>query len=112
MIRLIGNVAMQKEAVRVGWDDYRKIRVYGDEGEVDYVFDATLRGRKHPREAAEGEQPPVNIEEAKPAHYFILCMDELTDRLFRVDSDGEKRSQFFGVPLPPLMFTPQGTCTA
>ncbi|KEG07183.1 pre-mRNA-splicing factor 38A [Trypanosoma grayi] len=97
VIRLIGNEAMVREALRVGWDDYRKIRVYGS--------------------AADWASPQANIEAAAEKEegggvsapsYNIMCVDEITDRLFKVGEDKDNANEgsghvWLGVHFSPLL---------
>lgn len=139
LIRLIGNAGMQREALARGWDDYRKIRVYGNTTEPKRQSDRDLTGAvlgsKRPRSAESAEvaerEHLEDLMSSGPPHYFLLRMDEVTDRLFgqglgsgpkeespvaadapaaatpapgSVEEPREARS-FLGVPLPPLVLS-------
>lgn len=131
VIRLIGHADMMNEAVSIGLDDYRKVRIYGDE---DGVPAAALSGKggstnpfattsASPVLSLSGNGPSkrlgsgVNSEETKraeqaevealmnlpPSHYFIWHLDEVTERLFGLSRTSQSATSFLGVPLPPLV---------
>ncbi|RNF06346.1 pre-mRNA-splicing factor 38A [Trypanosoma rangeli] len=98
VIRLIGNDAMMREAMRVGWEDYRKIRVYGYM--EDWGGTTCAKNSAAPEEEEEGF--------VRSPSYGIMCVDEMTDRLFNVgagvkDKDGESGSVWLGLCLSPLL---------
>lgn len=107
VIRLIGHPSMMNEAVRVGIDDYRKVRMYGDPEENaapppgaasdQKTKDPRMDGRSGPPT----ESPTMTI---RTAQYFIMRMDELTVQLFHVEGSPER--PFVGLSLPPLVDPP------
>ncbi|KAF8285610.1 putative Pre-mRNA-splicing factor 38 [Trypanosoma cruzi] len=97
IIRLIGNEAMMREAMRVGWEDYRKIRVYG------YVED--LAGTI---DSKENNAPDEEEGFVRAPAYGIMCVDEITDRLFNVgesdiNKNGGSGNLWLGLRLPPIL---------
>ncbi|EPY38454.1 hypothetical protein AGDE_03993 [Angomonas deanei] len=100
LIRLIGNPAMQREAMKIGFDDYRKIRVYGNEEERE------TSSTKRPREEEEKDAKEWDSTYAPiiHPHYFIMRLDEITERLFLPEKKGgEGPKMFLGIHLPPLI---------
>ncbi|CCW66397.1 unnamed protein product [Phytomonas sp. Hart1] len=116
VIRLIGNDIIVQEAVKLGLNDYRKIRVYGSDETPAMSFVTT--GTKRPRDTDDdGGDFPVEkqkdesdaIENLEPPHYFVLRMDELTERLFQLNQPRDvlrSKSIFLGVPLPGFVDLP------
>ncbi|CCW64465.1 unnamed protein product [Phytomonas sp. EM1] len=115
IIRFIGNDIMVQEAVKLGLDDYRKIRVYGSDETPVTLF--VTPGVKRPRDMDEsnhelpvGNQENTDVMESRePPHYFILKMDELTERLFQLNQPRNAprgKNVFLGVPFPALVDLP------
>ncbi|KPI88826.1 hypothetical protein ABL78_2085 [Leptomonas seymouri] len=133
LIRLIGSVDFQKEALRIGWDDYRKLCLYGKapaqewkESTADAAAPtATAEGhastlsssllplqQKRPRtEVGRGEGDRDSAPQ--PPRYWLVRLDEFTDYLFgtapQFEESGAGGSRalpahvFMGIQLPALI---------
>lgn len=112
LIRLIGHVELQKEALRIGWDDYRKLSLYGSDPAQEWaesmIAAAAAAGssstpaaptgnqastltssllplqQKRPRtEADSGDKAAHDVDSApQPPRYWLVRVDEFTDYLF------------------------------
>lgn len=106
VIRLIGHVELQREALRVGWDDYRKLGLYGSDPAQEWAdsvaadaaaspsaavatLTSSLLPLQHKRPRGETEDNAVdNAPSAdpgtapQPPQYRLVRMDEFTDYLF------------------------------
>ncbi|KPA75264.1 hypothetical protein ABB37_08569 [Leptomonas pyrrhocoris] len=100
LIRLIGSASFQKEALRIGWDDYRKLCLYGSDPAQEWAESTTTADadtatghantlsssllplqQKRPRTEAEGGAE--NRDSApQPPRYWLVRLDEFTDYLF------------------------------
>lgn len=126
VIRLIGNADMMNEAVAIGLDDYRKVRVFGDEECLPaVVLSANEKSRngvslsvgdasasaKRPRSGAAAAEEARTVGDArleallnlKPPHYFLWRVDEVTEEIFGLGRSLDTQHRFLGVPLPPLL---------
>jgi hypothetical protein len=105
MIRLIGHVDFQKEALRIGWDDYRKLCLYGSdpacewaESTSDSATSASTMGStsnragtlsssllplqfKRSRAEAAGVESESDFT-PQPPQCWLVRLDEFTDFLF------------------------------
>ncbi|CBH08930.1 hypothetical protein, conserved [Trypanosoma brucei gambiense DAL972] len=95
IIRLIGNGTAMREALRIGWNDYRKIRVYGSKD------DCTCETKSRDGEKADTNEVEGEALVAAPIH-AIMCVDEITDRLFNTGREGYS-STWLGVNFSPLL---------
>ena len=107
VIRLIGHVDLQKEALRIGWDDYRKLCLYGGDPAQEWAqstisappaggdpasstLTASLLPRPHKRpRATEVEVEGGGVgddgtpdDAPQPPRYWLVHVDEFTDYLF------------------------------
>lgn len=110
--RLIGPVELQREAMRLGWADYRKLCLYGTDPALEWAestaaiapsaasaartLSASLMPLDHKRTRAEMEGATEadgsasggaladSTDAPQPPRYVLLRMDEFTDYLFGV----------------------------
>lgn len=118
-IRLIGGPELVREALAVGWDDYRKICVHGDGDDMASSPDTRVETEVHSLGTV-GEKR-MRKDDAfvvpKSPHYFILLVDELTDALFGIQCLPDEQTpktdgslvfplvcaSFLGLSLPPIL---------
>ncbi|KAG8341351.1 putative Pre mRNA splicing factor 38 [Trypanosoma vivax] len=105
IIRLIGNAAMMQEALRIGWMDYRKIRVYCSDAERG---DAMREGKSAESNEGENRLPYDCLEAHGAPSYGIMCVDEITDCLFRTceeqkNTGGGGGHTWLGLQFPPIL---------
>ncbi|ORC88975.1 pre-mRNA-splicing factor 38A [Trypanosoma theileri] len=97
VIRLIGNESMVREAIRVGWDDYRKIRVYGFPEDWNTVKEDNQENSKEDGEVMNAPS------------YAIMCIDEITDRLFNLgnntnnNTNADQGYTWLGIRFSPML---------
>ncbi|KAH9601117.1 Pre-mRNA-splicing factor 38 [Trypanosoma melophagium] len=95
VIRLIGNDTMIRETIRIGWDDYRKIRVYG------YPEDWTTV-KENDKERPKDDEGVMNAPS-----YAIMCVDEITDRLFNLGNNNKTNAEqgytWLGIRFSPML---------
>lgn len=118
-IRLLGTPALAEEARRIGFQDYRKIRVYGQDltsqassTRVTPQYEQQRRlfgaGSKRAREEEAVEVLPspndgTQLESSSSSvRWYITHVDEVTEALFGKRKDRAAPQCFLGIPLPLL----------